>query len=306
MGEFLKGKVAVVTGSGRGIGRAIALRFAQEGAKVVVNNLSPDSSYRSAADTAREIRDQGGEAVAVFGDVSRMEVGRSLVETAVRQFGRLDILVNNAGVVQDSLLRDMTEEAWDKVIGASLKGAFVCGHYAAGVMMEQRSGCIINIASMAGVEGRPRGANYVATKAGLIGLTKTMAQELVLWNIRANCVCPLAKSDMSSTPVAERIGPEYPLPHYMSEKREVRPPESVAAFVTYLASDRAASVTGQLLWVQAGSIRVYGQPQPLHTLHTKDTVWDLEDLADVFPWTLGGAIAANSPPAAVRSRQGDT
>lgn len=286
MGELLKGKAAVVTGSGRGIGRAIALRFAQEGAKVVVNSRAPGSSSRSAADTAREVQEQGGEAVPVFGDVARMETGRALVEAAAKHFGGLDVLVNNAGLVEDSLLRDMTEEQWDSVIGTSLKGAFVCSHHAADVMTKQQGGCIINIASLAGVEGRPRGANYVAAKAGLIGLTKAMAKELGRWNIRVNCVCPMAKSDMSSKPVAERVGPDYPLPHYMSLVREVRPPESVAAFVTYLASDKGARVTGHLFWVQAGTIGVYGEPHLLRTLHGKDPVWDVDELARVFPWAL--------------------
>ncbi|HIC93298.1 MAG TPA: 3-oxoacyl-ACP reductase FabG, partial [Anaerolineae bacterium] len=183
----LKDKVAVVTGSSRGIGRAIALKLAGLGAKVVVN-------YRANAEAAQEvveaIKAQGGEAIAVQADVSAFDQAQRLIKAALEAFGRVDILVNNAGTTRDTLLARMSEEDWDLVININLKGAFNCAKAAIRPMMRQRYGRIVNITSVAGLAGNAGQANYCAAKAGLIGFTKALAKEVGSRNITVNAVAP--------------------------------------------------------------------------------------------------------------------
>ncbi|MFN2243592.1 MAG: 3-oxoacyl-ACP reductase family protein, partial [Anaerolineae bacterium] len=171
----LAGKVAVVTGSSRGIGRAIALRLAQDGAKVVVNYRSDE---QAANEVVEQIRSGGGEAVAVQGDVSQVAEAQTLIDAAKGAFDRVDILVNNAGTTRDTLLMRMSEDDWDIVIDTNLKGTFNCIKAASRQMMRQRYGRIVNITSVAGISGNAGQANYASAKAGLIGLTKTVAKEL--------------------------------------------------------------------------------------------------------------------------------
>jgi NAD(P)-dependent dehydrogenase (short-subunit alcohol dehydrogenase family) len=281
--DYLAGKVAIVTGSSDGIGRAIARRFAQEGAKVVVNNRGPGGAHRPATETAREIEALGGEAVAVFGDVAEMATGERLVGAALERFGRLDILVNNAGTVRDAFIWEMTEADWHHVVDASLKGTFVGCRAAAPVLKAQGSGCILNISSLAGAEGRPRGANYVAAKAGIIGLTRALDTELWAHGVRVSCVAPMATSSMIGT---SPMPPGYPYPHYRTLSRPSRPPEAVAAVLTFLASDLGREVHGEVLWVQAGSIGAYDEPRFARVLHGTREVWDVEELAAAWTWAM--------------------
>lgn len=285
MSSLLEGRVAIVTGSGQGIGRAIALRFAQEGASVVVNNRSPHTSHRTAEQTARDIESLGGKAAVVYGDVARMEVAQQLARTALEQFGHIDILVNNAGVSRDLFLWDMSETDWDEVVNASLKGAFACSRYAVPVMMQQGNGCVIHLSSLAGIEGRPKGVNYVAAKAGLIGLSRAMDKELWPKGIRVNCVCPMASTSMS-VPEHARAPEGYSMPHYRALRRAVRPPEAIAAVIAFLVSDLANDVHGQVLWAQAGSIGAYDEPRPSRILHAPTDVWDAQALAETWAWAM--------------------
>ncbi|WJQ11701.1 3-oxoacyl-[acyl-carrier-protein] reductase [Geobacillus stearothermophilus] len=245
---MLEGKIALVTGASRGIGRAVALELARQGANVVVNYAGSEAK---ANEVVEMIRSLGREAIAVQADVARAEEVERLVKTALDQFGRLDILVNNAGITRDNLLMRMKEEEWDAVINTNLKGVFLCTKAVTRPMMKQRGGRIINIASVVGVIGNPGQANYVAAKAGVIGLTKTAARELASWNITVNAVAPgFITTDMTEALSEELKGEmlkQIPLARFGE-------PDDVARVVAFLASDAAGYMTGQTLHVDGGMV----------------------------------------------------
>lgn len=245
---MLKGKVAIVTGSGRGIGKAIALKLAENGANIVINDI-PGSDY--ADETKKEIENLGVKAIVVRGDVRNTADVENLVNTAVDTFGQIDILVNNAGITRDGLMLRMTEEDWDMVLDINLKGAFNCIKAVARPMMKKRSGSIINIASVVGVMGNAGQANYTASKAGLIGLTKTVAKEFSSRNIRANAVAPgFIESHMTDV-LPEDVKKQYfdaiPLSKFGTT-------EDVAKAVLFLASDLSSYITGQTINVDGGLV----------------------------------------------------
>lgn len=242
----LHGRVAVVTGSSRGIGRAIAKALAAQGAKVVVNYVS---NAGAAQEVVEEIRAAGGEAITVQADVSRMEDAQRLIDAALEAFGRLDILVNNAGIARDNLLVRMSEEEWDAVLNTNLKGAFHAMKAAARPMMRQRYGRIISISSVSGLAGNAGQANYSAAKAGIHGLTKAVARELASRNITVNAVAPgFVETDLTAGLPEELKAKaiEYTLLGRMGK------PEEIAAAVVFLASDEAGFITGQVLAVDGG------------------------------------------------------
>lgn len=243
---MLKDKVALVTGASRGIGREIAQTLAAYGASVIVN-------YNGSKDRADEVVEMisaaGGKAIAVKADVAKAEEIARLFEEAQAAFGRIDILVNNAGITRDNLILKMSEEEYDTVLDTNLKGAFLCMKHAAKIMLRQKSGRIINISSISGIAGNAGQANYCAAKAGLIGLTKSLAKELGSRGITVNAVAPgFIETEMTeklSEQVKEGMLAQIPLKRAGTVK-------DIAEAVAFLASERAAYITGQTLSVNGG------------------------------------------------------
>jgi len=244
----LKGKIALVTGSSRGIGKAIALAYGKEGAHVVVNYTSSETA---ANEVVEVIQSMGNKAIAVKADVAVKSDAEHLVMTTIKTFGKVDILVNNAGFTRPALMLKMTEEQWDQVVDIHLKGAFLCSQAAALNMKEHNSGKIINVMSVAGLVGTVGQINYSAAKGGILSMTKSMARELARYNICANVISlGIVKTDMS-----EKITTDEKLKDiYMNRillKRFAEPDDISPAFV-FLASDEANYITGQLLCVDGG------------------------------------------------------
>ncbi len=242
----LENKVVIITGAGSGIGKETALLFAKEGAKVVV----ADVNEKAGEETVVEIK-KNGEGFFVKLDVSNREQSKQMVKTTLEKYGRIDVLINNAGIVQDAFLSKMTEEQWDKVINVDLKGVFNCTQAVVEVMINQGNGVIINTSSIVGVEGNVGQVNYAAAKAGLIGMTKTLAKELGKKGIRVNAVAP----GFITTPMTSNV-PEKIL-EMMKEKTPLRrlgEAKDVAYAYLYLASDEANFVNGAVLCVDGGLI----------------------------------------------------
>lgn len=242
---MLSGKVAIVTGASRGIGRAITLALAAQGAKVVASARNAEAL----AGLVEEIKGLGGEATAVAGDVAVEADAAKLVEEAVATYGQLDILVNNAGITRDGLLLRMKSEDWDAVLDTNLKGAFLCIRAAAKVMSKQRSGRIINMSSVVGEMGNAGQANYCASKAGLLGLTKSVAKELARRNVTVNAITPgFIVTDMTENmtdKAREAMTEQIPLGR-LGES------DDIANAVLFLASDQASYITGQVLGINGG------------------------------------------------------
>lgn len=242
----LEGKIAVVTGATRGIGRAIAERLAAEGAQVVVN-------YRASAEQAEEvvasIRESGGEAIAIQADVSDFDQAHALIRATQKQFGRVDILVNNAGTTRDTLLMLMKEADWDLVLDTNLKSVFNCCKAVTRGMVRQRSGRIINITSVAGLAGNPGQTNYAASKAGIVGFTKSLAKEVGSRSITVNAIAPgfvpTVLTDVLPDELKQAAIEHTPLGRFGE-------PEEIAAAVAFFASDEAGFITGQVLSVDGG------------------------------------------------------
>ena len=243
---MLKGKTALVTGAGRGIGRAIALTLAGYGADVAVNY---SGSREKAEETARAIRDMGRRAVVIQADISKQEDCERMFREMERFLGTIDILVNNAGITRDNLAVRMSESEFDQVIDTNLKGAFFCMKMAGKAMMKARKGRIISISSISGVRGNAGQINYCAAKAGIIGMTKCLAKELASRNITVNAVAPgYIDTDMTAVlpeKVKEQVLQQVPL-------KRMGQPRDIAETVAFLASDRAAYITGQTIQVDGG------------------------------------------------------
>ncbi|MHC0037199.1 3-oxoacyl-[acyl-carrier-protein] reductase [Pseudoneobacillus sp. C159] len=244
----LAGKVALVTGASRGIGREIAIEMAKHGANVAVNYSGSEAKANEVVDLIKEM---GQDAFAVQCDVSNSEAVTNMVKETVDRFGKLDIVINNAGITRDNLLMRMKEDEWDDVININLKGVFLVTKAVTRQMMKQRYGRIINVASIVGVSGNPGQANYVAAKAGVIGLTKTSAKELATRNITVNAIAPgFITTDMTDK-LTEDVKTEMlkviPLARFGE-------PKDIAKVALFLASDDSAYMTGQTLHVDGGMV----------------------------------------------------
>ncbi|MCR3757411.1 3-oxoacyl-[acyl-carrier-protein] reductase [Clostridium felsineum] len=248
MEKLLSGKVAVVTGAGRGLGRAIALKLASEGAKLVVNYRNSEAETQK---LVKEIEELGSEAIAVKADISKFNEAETIIKKAVEKYGTVDVLVNNAGITKDNLLLRMKEEDFDNVINVNLKGSFNCTKHASRVMLKKKSGKIINISSVIGLVGNAGQVNYAAAKAGIIGMTKSVAKELASRGITVNAIAPgIIKSDMTDALKEEQrqqILETVPL-------KRVGTPEDVSNLVLFLASELSSYITGQVINVDGGMV----------------------------------------------------
>ncbi len=241
----LQGKVALVTGSAQGIGKSIARALSEDGADCIISDVNLELAEKA----AEEIRTFGRKAIALKANVADSDEVSAMIQTGIAELGKIDILVNNAGITRDGLLMRMKDEDWDQVLSINLKGAFLCCRAVARPMMKQRSGRIINIASIVGAMGNVGQANYVASKAGLIGLTKTVARELASRGVTCNAVAPgfidTAMTRSLPEDVKEDLSARIPM-------GKLGTPEDVAGAVRFLASDAAAYVTGQVIHVNGG------------------------------------------------------
>lgn len=244
----LTGKTALITGAGRGIGRDIARKLSQMGANIVINDIAASTDADA---TTQELIDAGGNAVCLKGDVRNFEEIEKIIQNTLDKFGRIDILVNNAGITKDGLMMRMSDSDWDDVLDINLKGAFHMIKAVSRLMMKQRSGTIINLASVVGVMGNPGQANYVASKAGLIGLTKTTAKELSSRGITCNAVAPGFIRSAMTDKLSEDVQKEYFKAIPLGRFGET---EDVANVVAFLASDLAKYVTGQVIHIDGGLV----------------------------------------------------
>ena len=275
MSRLLEGKVAVVTGAGRGIGQAIAIGLSAAGAKVVVNDIGAaldglGSSRAPAEDVVAAIRSNGGEAITCFDTVSTMAGGARIVQAALDQWGRLDVLVCAAGNVRAKTIFEMTESDWDDVIDTHLKGHFTTMKPACIQMKKQQAGCIITITSSGGLEGNPNQPNYSAAKEGIIGLTRAVALTIAPY---ANCnsIWPMGKTRMTDLMAPTTAKPA---------------PESVSPLVVFLASDAARHITGQVINIGGDRVALFPQPRPVRTA-IRPGGWTAEDLAGVWEGSIG-------------------
>ncbi len=288
----LDGKVAAITGSGRGIGRGIALLMAREGAKVVVNDLGGSvhgegTDKTPAQQVVEEIKRAGGQAVANADNIATVKGGESLIQTAVDSFGKIDILVNCAGIVRDRMIFNMTEEEWDAVVAVHLKGHFCTIRPASALMRQQKSGRIINFSSGAALAA-PGQPNYAAAKAGILGLTYSCAAALTKYNITCNAIMPGAATRMTDT-IPANFAQQMSLTASSAAQGAPMDPANVAPIVVFLASDAAQHVNGQVFGASGYRISLYTHLEPEKTIYSQGP-WDLDHLFKVFNSALGAHL----------------
>ena len=283
---MLEGKVALITGSGRGIGKEIALLMAREGARVVVNDpgvseVGEGSDLKVADEVVAEINQKGGEAVANYDPVGTWEVGEKLVKTALDSFGRIDIVVNNAGILRDRILFKMSDQEWDSVVKTHLYGAFYCTRAAAIHFREQKSGRLIHFTSTAGLIGNVGQANYAAAKLGIVALSRSAALDLARYNVTSNCIAPFAWTRLIAT-----IPTDDPEQAKKVEKIKKMRPEDVAPLAVFLASEAAQNITSQVFGVRGKEIFLFSQPRIIRSMHDSEG-WTPDKLADMLENVMG-------------------
>jgi NAD(P)-dependent dehydrogenase (short-subunit alcohol dehydrogenase family) len=305
MGNRLKDKVAVVTGAGRGIGRAIALLMAEEGAKVVVNDLGVERDGTGATkgpadEVVAEIKKAGGKAATNYDSVATVEGGENIIKTAIDKFGKIDILVNNAGILRDRMVFNMSPEEWDAVIKVHLYGCFNCTKPAAVFMRQQRYGRIINMSSSSGLLGNAGQANYGAAKAGIAGFTRVCARDLGRYGINVNAVAPSAATRMTVSPEMEealrsRVA-RGEITEAQAAARRPPAPEDNAAIVVYLATDAAANINGHVFWSHGSGLSLCYEPLPPQKTIYKEGRWTLDELDRIMPVSLAAGLVNPAPP----------
>lgn len=291
MPGIVDGKVAIVTGAGRGIGRGIALLMAQEGARVVVCDIGASvegegADAGPAHDVVAEIQKAGGHAIASTLSVSEPANGEKIVKAAVDAFGRVDILVNNAGILRDRIFHRMSWADWSDVINVHLNGSFIMSRACATFFREQNSGTYVHMTSTSGLIGNFGQANYMAAKLGIVGLSRGIALDMARFNVRSNCVSPFAWTRMVQSIPAENEEAKARL----ARSSQVTP-EKVAPLVVYLASDRADGISGQILSARRNEIYLFNQNRPIRSLHRSDG-WTPQTLAE----QLKNAFASSFTP----------
>lgn len=288
--SILAGRVALVTGSGQGIGKSIAVELARQGAKVVTNSRKAGTSGGDAETTAREIMDMGGQAAPFFASVSDFQAVGRMVSFAVERFGRLDILVNNAGTDAPHMIWNMTEEEWDLSVDSYLKGTFNTCRFACALMREQKWGRIINTTSTAWL-GTVGHCNYGAAKAGVVGLTYSIAREMGRYGVTCNAYAPTASTRFSASPeIQAGFKKRYEAGLMTKERYEeltnLPGPETVAPFIVYLCTDAAADINGQVFDVTGGNIAIYSEPVKKKTISKAEGLWTVDELSQLVPKVL--------------------
>ena len=280
---LLDGKVVAVTGAGRGIGRAIALLCAQQGASVVVNDYGGSVTGEGtdkgpAEDVVMQIKAAGGKAAANLASIADPAGAQSIIEDAVKHFGRIDAVVNNAGFLRDSIFHNMSHAAWDDVIDVHLNGYFYVAKAAAPYFKQQRSGSYIHFTSTSGLIGNFGQANYSAAKMGVVGLSTSIALDMQRFGVRSNCIAPFAWSRLIAT-----IPTETPEQQQRVERMKQMTPEKIAPLVAFLCADAAKDVSGQIFGVRKNEIFLFSRPQVLRSAHSSEG-WTPETIAsDLVP-----------------------
>ena len=304
MAGRLDGKVAIVTGAGRGIGRGEALALAAEGAAVLVNDLGGSvagegGDQTPAEEVVNEIEKAGGRAAANYADVSDFDACGEMIKQALDELGGVDILVNNAGILRDRMVFNMTKEEWDIVIAVHLTGTFNTIKHAAVIMRQQRSGRIINTSSSSGL-GNAGQANYSAAKEGIVGITRTVARDLGRYGVTCNAIRPTAATRLTLSPEMEAA----------AKAREARgeaptgsggglaafDPSAIGALITYLASDEAQNVTGRDFMIRGREVGLYTEPVVEARAFSTANIWTTDEMFDVFPATLGPLLKNRFQP----------
>ena len=299
--KMLDGKVIIVTGAGRGIGRGVAMALADAGAKVVVNDLGASAGGEGddtspATEVVEEISAVGGEAVANFNSVAEWDSAHEIVQEAIDRFGRIDGLVNNAGILRDAIFHKMTEDNFDIVLKVHLKGSFNMSRACAPHFRQQESGSIVHMTSTSALIGNLGQANYMSAKLGIVGLSKSIALDMARYNVRSNCISPFAWSRLFGN-----VPTDTPEQQARVEIIKQMTPEKIAPLATALLSDAAKDVTGQIFAVRNNEIFLMSQSRPIRTAHTADgwtpetvservlsafkpSMYALDRTADVFTW----------------------